>query len=158
MLSQIPEDAESIRLNEKQNDDGTINSFRIGRLKNYGLGPGLSTHVVWMPRQVWLGSELFEINAEKLKEPIYSSALNTMPSDNAHILSGEETGLTRLPTFIEKDFEKKISRVEGILIIKTTDVFGMKYSFSQEFTVFTNYSDERPWFHVTFGDLLIEDK
>jgi hypothetical protein len=155
LFSGLPDDAESVRLYERKNDDGTINPIRIGRLKNYGLGPALSTHITWVPAEVWIGNEQFKLDEKKLSEPVYSISLNTMPSIPGHIQQNEEAGMSRLPTFIEKDADKKITRVEGILIITTKDVFEKILEYRQEFTIFTNYRDETPSIHVTFGDLVL---
>ncbi len=158
LFPELPEDAESIRLNERKNDDGTINPIWIGRLNNYGLGPALSTHVTWVPVELWVGNEQFKLDEKKRSEPVYSLSLNTMPTVPAHIQPSEESGMPRLPTFIEKDIEKKITRVEGTLIITAKDVFENLLECQQEFTIFTNYKDEKPWVHVTFGDLILNNE
>ena len=157
LFPSLPDGSESVRLDEKKKENGSIDLITIGHLKNYGLGPALSVRVTWIPIEVWIRNERFEINEQKLAEPIYSVGLNTMPSVPAHILPGEEAGLSRLPTFIEKDVEKKITRVEGILAIAAQDVFGNPILSRQEFSIFTGYKDEKPWFHVSIGDLILND-
>jgi hypothetical protein len=154
VFSNMSENVESVRLDEKKEEDGSIKSIRIGRLKNYGLGPAISTCVTWIPQKVWIGSESFEIDYKKLVEPIYSSSLNNMPSIPSHISPNEEGGLSRLPTFIEKDVEKKLTKVDGLLQIKTKDVFGTTIITEQEFYLFTGYKEESPWVHVTFSDII----
>lgn len=156
LFPHLPEEAISVRLDEKKNDDGTIDPRRIGRLKNFGQGPALAVHVTWIPDKVWVGEEAFTLDKAKLEEPIYSKSLNTMPCVPGHIPPNDESGLSRLPTFIEKDTEKKLTRVEGVLLITCHDVFGQTHESKQEFSVFTGYKESSPWFHVTFGDLLVE--
>ena len=150
----LPEDAESVRLLRRENEDGSIAFTRIGRLRNYGLGPALGTHVTWTPKQVWFGNEKFEFDKTKLSEPVYCSQLNDMPSCPEHILSGEIAVLTRLPTFIEKDTDKKITRVDGVLIIEAMDVFDRNNRFEQGFKLFTHYAGAKPSVHITFWDLI----
>ncbi|MCP5306809.1 MAG: hypothetical protein H6953_15300 [Chromatiaceae bacterium] len=65
LLSGIPEAAESVRIDHGENKDGSVELLRIGRLKNYGLGPAISTHVCWKPRSVWFGSEKMELSPGK---------------------------------------------------------------------------------------------
>jgi len=154
VFSDMSENAESVRLDEKKEEDGSIKSIRIGRLKNYGLGPAISTRVTWIPQKVWVGSESFEIDYKKLIEPIYNPSLNTMPSIPSHISPNEEGGLSRLPTFIEKDVEKKLTKVEGLLQIEAKDVFDTKIITEQKFYLFTGYKEEIPWVHVTFSDII----
>ncbi|MHB1467287.1 MAG: hypothetical protein ACYC6B_09245 [Thermoleophilia bacterium] len=156
LFPQLPDNAESVRIDEKHNKDGTVEIRNIGRLNNFGQGPALSTCVAWLPHRIWVGEEAFTLDKVKLEEPIYSNSLNTMPCDPGHIQPGDKSGLTRLPTFIEKDFEKKLTRVEGILLITSRDVFGQTHESRQEFTAFTGYKESSPWFHVTFGDLLVD--
>jgi hypothetical protein len=59
-----------------------------------------------------------------------------------------------LPTFINKDFERKISEVEGILLIECEDLYGGKHITNQEFFLFTYYGSESPAIHITFSDLI----
>lgn len=156
LLKHIPDGAESVRLVEKEHDDGSFESIDIGRLKNYGQGPALTTLVTWVPKEIWIGNENFKLDGEKLLEPVYSPELNIMPSVPSHILPNEEARLPRLPTFIDKDVDKKISRVDGVLIIHAQDVFGVKHMFMQEFRIFTYYKDEKPHLVVTFGETIRE--
>jgi len=159
LFPNLPEDAESIRLDEKINDDGKIiNPIDIGVLKNYGSGPALSTNATWIPLEVWIGNEEFKLDEKKLSEPVYSTSLNNMPTVPTHILPNEKAGLPRLPTFIEKDIEKKLTKVKGMLRIEATDVFGNLTQFQQEFYLFTNYKEGQPWIHVTFSDLILNGR
>jgi hypothetical protein len=158
MFPNLPNDAESVRIKDIKKEDGSVEMPEYGRLVNYGLGPALSIEVTWKPEIIWIGSEKFTIDDKKLLEPFYAEELNSMPSDPGHILPGGRAGLTRLPTFVEKDFEKKVSRVEGVLEIECEDVFGEKHKTNQEFHLFTNYRDDKPSIIVTFGDLIIGDR
>jgi hypothetical protein len=158
VLKDMPDDAESIFIKKKKNSNGEPSLIHYGHLKNYGSGPALSTNVTWIPEEVWIGSEKFQIDSRKLSEPIYSEELNTIPSSPRHIMPGGEASFVRLPTFIAKDFEKKITKVEGNFRISCEDIFGGKHSFIQEFYIFTNYSDkEQPNVHVTFSDFIRAD-
>jgi len=150
----VPDDAESVRLKPVRNEDGSDGPLLYGELRNYGLGPALSTEITWIPKEIWIGSEKFLLDGKKLLEPPYQRILNTMPSTPSHILPSKCASLSRLPTFIEKDFEKKITRVEGFFEIECKDVSGKKHVVKQEFHLFTGYKCEKPFFHVTFSHLL----
>jgi hypothetical protein len=154
MFPDIPEDAESIRIGQKENKDGSLKTIFYGQLRNYGLGPALSTTVTWMPEEIWMESEKAALNKEKPLEPQYQEVLNCMPSVPSHILPGKDAGLARLPTFIEKDFRKKITRVDGVLKIKCKDVFEEEHIVTQAFYLFTYYVSDQPHIHVTFGDFV----
>ncbi len=151
----LRDDAESVRLADEtagEADHGRGVS-RYGRLRNFGLGPALEVRVTWIPSEVWVGSERFVLDADKLREPQYMRVLNSMPAVPAHIQPGEAAQLTRLPTFIDKDCEHKISRVSGTMEIACLDVFGDGLMWNQEFMLFTMYGETPPKVHVTFGDL-----
>lgn len=157
-FSDLPINAESVRLLKVKREDGSQNLILYGHLKNYGLGPALCTEIVWIPKSIWVGSEEFSIDEKKLLQPIYHKDLNTLPASPSHILPGEESKLSRLPTFIVLDVEKKLTRVDGVLEIAYEDVFNQKHKTMQEFHLFTNYNNEHPNVHVTFSDLVKIDK
>lgn len=149
-FAHLPDDVESVRL--RLGEPGQ--ALFYGRLKNYGLGPALSVRVTWVPHEIWIGSEKSTIVQPNLSEPTYHQSFNTMPTIPSHIIPGEQAQLSRLPTFIDKDFEKKLKRVDGILEIACNDVFKNNHTSMQEFIIFTEYSSsESPYVHVTFGDL-----
>ena len=155
MFPNLPTDAESIRLKDLPNEDGSIKPTLYGKLLNCGLGPALSTKVTWIPRKIRIGSEEFLIDEKKLSEPCYDKLLNSMSSIPSFILPNKSAKLSRIPTFIEKDFEKKITMVDGFLQIECNDLAGDVYTFKQPFYIFMNHkSDEvdKPYFHVTFRD------
>lgn len=154
MFPDIPEDAESIRIKPKMSKHGSLETTFYGQLRNYGLGPALSTTVTWVPEEIWIGSERTSLNNKRSLEPQYQEVLNCMPSVPSHILPGKDAGLARLPTFIEKDYRKKITRVDGILTIECKDVFGEKHLVTQAFYLFTYYVSNQPHIHVTFGDFV----
>ena len=153
-LPNIPADAESVRINEPENPDGTIKPIPIGSLKNFGTGTGLSVKVSWVPKEIWIGNEKFVLDQTKLAEPIYDKPLNTMPTYPSHILPGGQACLTRLPTFIEKDYEKKITRVDGVLEIISKDVFGDLHMGKQIFRIFPSYKEASPTVIITFSEML----
>jgi hypothetical protein len=151
VFKDIPRDAESISL--KTGKGGEIIQ-EYGKLKNYGTGPALSTEVVWIPQKVKVGAEVFEITKEKMLEPHYSRELNCIPASPSHILPGEVASFFRLPTFIQKDFEKKIKEIKGFLKIRCEDIFNGVHTEYQEFFLFTDYNSDNPNIHFTFGDVL----
>ena len=150
VFNDLPPDAESVRIKHRQREDGSIEPIFYGHLKNYGLGPALEARVTWIPETVMVGSETFKLDSAKLNEPRYSQQLNSMPAWRQHILPGEDSQLTRLLTFIEKDVEKKISQVEGVLEISCQDVFGLHHIRHQDFYIRTGYSEATPYVHITF--------
>jgi hypothetical protein len=154
MFSDIPEDAESIRIRQRKSKDGRLETTFYSQLRNYGLGPALSTTVTWVPEEIWIGSEKTTLNNEKLREPQYQEVLNCMPSVPSHISPDKDAGLARLPTFVEKDYRKKITRVDGFLKIECKDVFREKHLVTQAFYLFTYYVSDQPHIHVTFGDFV----
>ncbi len=150
-----PKDAESITLKTEPGEGGRRKLIsQYGKLKNYGVGTAFSAEVTWIAKKVRIGSEEFEIDSKKLLEPQYSKELNCIPSSPSHILPGEVAEFFRLPTFIHKDFEKKISEVEGILQIEYEDLYGGKHITNQEFFLFTYYGSEIPAIHITFSELI----
>lgn len=151
VFKDIPQDAESVSL---MTGKGGEIIQKYGKLKNYGMGPALSTEVFWIPRKVQVGAEVFEITEEKLLEPQYSRELNCIPASPSHIPASETAEFFRLPTFIQKDFEKKIKGVEGILEMRCEDIFGGSHTTYQEFFIFTDYKSDDPNIHITFGDVL----
>jgi len=154
LFSDMPEDAESIRIALKKGNQETPEMVFYGQLRNYGFGPALSTTVTWVPEEVWTGSKQASLNDEARREPQYLEALNCMPTVPSHILPGKEAGLGRLPTFIEKDYRKSITSANGFLRIECKDVFGEKHLATQAFYLFTYYTSDQPYIHVTFGDFV----
>jgi len=157
MFPDLPDNAESIRIKDKKKEDGRVEIGFYGRLKNYGLGSALLTEVTWIPYEIGINTEKFSLDDKKLLEPPYQKALNNMPSCPSHILSNGEAKLSRLPTFIEKDFEKKITSVEGVLEIKCEDVFKEKHVTKQQFRLLTDYKSDIPAIIVAFGDLIHDE-
>lgn len=154
MFPDMPEDAESIRIKPEKSKRGSFETTFYGQLRNYGLGPALSAIVTWVPEEIWIGNEKTPLDIEKLREPQYQNVLNCMPSVPSHILPSENAKLARLPTFIEKDYRKKIARVDGVLKIECKDLFEEKHLVTQVFYLFTNYVSDQPYIHVTFGDFV----
>ena len=152
-LAALPVDGESVRLKVSGDTDRSKTIPGYGNLRNFGLGPALETRVTWIPESVTIGAETFTLNKEKLREARYSPELNDMPLVPGHIASNESSVLSRLPAFIEKDFEKKVAEVRGSLRLECLDVFGEKHTFRQSFFIGTGYRDSPPWVHVTFTDL-----
>jgi hypothetical protein len=126
-------------------------------LQNHGGGSALGTHITWVPHEIWIGSEHFDIDDKKRAEPVYRENLNTWPSLPSNVPADGEASINCLPTFITKDIEKKITRVEGVLEISCKDVFDTQHITRQEFHLFTFYQDDPPAVHVTFSDILGND-
>lgn len=154
MFPDMPDDAESVRIRLEKGVRGGFETTFYGHLRNYGLGPALSTIVTWIPEEIWIGDEKTILESEKSQEPQYQEVLNCMPSVPTHILPSKDARLARLPTFIEKDYRKKIARVDGVLEIECKDVFGEKHLVTQAFFLFTYYASQQPYVHVTFGDFV----
>jgi len=154
VVPDMPPKAETVRLKQETTKDGRLHVHFYSHLKNYGLGPAISTAVTWIPFEIWVGSDQFSIDEKKLAEPIYGKSMNRLPAASSHILPGEESQLTRLPTFIVLDYEKKIKRVDGILEIACNDVFAQRQLSYQVFHIFTDYTDQSPHLIVTFSDLV----
>ena len=155
LFREIPEEAESIHLKSEPDEAGRRKIIsKYGKLRNYGLGTALTAEVTWVPQKIQIGSETFMIEKDKLLEPRYRKELNCIPSSPSHILPGEVATFYRLPTFIQKDYEKKINEIEGILLIECEDIFGGRHITNQEFRIFTNYESDKPTIHITFDDLL----
>jgi hypothetical protein len=153
VLGHLPADGESVVI-AHPDQEGRLKPILYGHLKNYGTGPALSTAVTWKPKQIWIGSESFAIDERKQQEPLYSCELNEMPAIPSHIEPGAEARLSRLPAFIVKDYERKITRVDGELVIECRDIFGHRHRAIQEFYSFAEYREQPPGFHVTFSDLV----
>lgn len=153
-FSDLPDNAESVHLRNVENADGSIDRIMFGRLTNFGLGPALETRVVWVPHRISIGSESFDLDDLKRAEPRYDRDLNSMPTEPQHVPPGGQAKLGRLPTFIDKDFEKKISEVEGLLEIQCEDVFGNQHTVRQGFWMQTDYEASPPAVHITFGNVL----
>lgn len=150
VFKELPENAESVRLKLAKAEDGEIAVPVVGRLKNYGSGPGFETTVVWIPQEIWFGNEKFILDSPKLSEPIYCPAFNTTPSFTRHLSPGDTSHLTRLPTFIEKDVDRKVSRVDGVVEIISCDVFKKRHIVRQGFYLETAYKEPKPYVHITF--------
>jgi hypothetical protein len=148
VLGHLPTDGESVVIAHPEHE-GRIKPILYGHLKNYGAGPALSTAVTWMPKQIWIGNESFTIDERKQREALYSRELNEMPTIPSHIEPGAEAKLSRLPAFIIKDYEKKITRVDGELIIECRDIFGLSHRAVQEFHSFVEYREQPPVFSTS---------
>ena len=160
ILSYLPNDKESVLLDMKVDEKGVIEKvITIGNLKNYGVGPAFTIYVKWIPQKIYFGNDGFEVGSKKLEEPIYRDDLNTMPCMQGNLLPNESSGIVRLPLFIEKDYERKISRVDGVFEITCKDIFNKNHKFIQNYYLFTNYNGEegkqrdKPSVHITFLDI-----
>jgi hypothetical protein len=135
-----------------QTEKGRITHEYHG-LRNYGLGPAIHARITWIPKKIWIGTEVFEIDSKKSSEPKYSRNLNTIPASPGHILPNQEATFFRIPAFIRRDYQRKITRVTGILEIECSDIFKQKHVTRQEFHLFTGYKDNPPFIHFTFADI-----
>jgi hypothetical protein len=158
MFPDIPEDAESVRIKQEKDQHASPQTRFYGQLRNYGLGPALSTTVTWIPTEIWTEQKKTQMDRRKLLEPQFMEVLNCMPSVPSHIMPGSTAALARLATFIEKDFRKTITRAEGTLRIECKDVFGINHTVNQTFYLFTYYKTDPPHAHVTFSDFNQEQR
>lgn len=151
VFADLPPDAESVRLKDTFDEGrGSWNLVWYGTLVNFGSGPALETRVTWQADEVTVGSQTFKIDEVKRQDRLYCDGLNAMPCVPQHIAPGQSSRLSRLPTFIEKDTRREVSRVAGRLLIKCVDLFGKEHRFQQGFHVSTRYSKEEPCVFVTF--------
>jgi hypothetical protein len=134
------------------NEKGGIHVPTIGKLKNLGVGPAIDVRITWFVEQVYIKGEKFKIDEEKRKEIQYQPAQNTNPIITSHLFPNQESGFHLIPYFISADFEKKIERADGVLIIKYFDTYENSYETYQKFHAFTEYSEKK--FHTTFSDLI----
>lgn len=125
----------------------------FGELPNAGIGPALDVWVQWIPEEIKIGRDSFQIDDKKLAEPAYSGPLNKVPASPRIIAPGQKSELTRLPSFIVMDVDQKIKEVSGYLKITCTDTSGRPYVTMQSFWLSTDYGDQQPSIHVTFLDL-----
>ena len=134
------------------NDKGGIKIETVGQLKNYGTGPALDIRIQWIVEEVYIKNEKFVIDELKRKERKYAPEFNINPIMTSHLYPNQESGFHLIPYFISTDFEKKIERASGYLIISYSDTYQNKHETHQKFNVFTDY--EKKWFHTTFSDLI----
>jgi hypothetical protein len=150
IFSELPVDAESVRPQHNIEEDGGMDLFRFGKLINHGMGPAFEASVKWVPKQIKIGSELFDIDSKKRSEPKYSKKLNRTYPLTRNIKPNQQTELCWLPLFIEKDTEKKITESSGILEISCQDVFKKEHIWNQGFYIKTGYHETPAYVHVTF--------
>ncbi len=152
VFQDMPEDSESVRV-KHQEAKGGLKLFHFGNLINHGMGPAFETCIYWIPLQIRIGMELFEIDDKKREEPRYHKEINRTLPMTRNISPGQNTDLHWLPAFIEKDFEKKIMEASGFLEINCIDIFRTTHTWRQGFYIATGYSESQPYVHVTFGEL-----
>jgi len=126
----------------------------FGKIVNYGVGPAIDTFVTWDVKEIWLGKEKFLIDEKKKEEDQYNPVYNTNPIIKNHIIPNEEARLNQAPRFISYDFNKRITKAEGNLILKYKSIFGEQFQTIQGFYVFTDYENPEKGFHTTFRDIV----
>ncbi len=146
---ELPKDAAFVGL---KTDEGEV-TFKYGNLRNYGPGPAIHAKITWIPEEIWLGSEKFRLDRDKLSEVKYSKELNTIPASPGHILPNQTSEFFRLPAFINRDFEKKVTKVTGVIEITCFDLFKQPHTTRQRFYLFTGYNDDPAHIHFTFSDI-----
>ncbi|MDH5821969.1 hypothetical protein QFW77_03040 [Luteimonas sp. RD2P54] len=150
-LAHLPKSKESVVLGgEGENGKRTVRHY--SELRNYGSGAAINTTVTWVPERIWINGEEFPITPEKLADPLYASDLNHIPAVPRHIEPGKHSELTRLPALIVKDYDRKITQIDGHLLISCWDIFGNEHTTKQEFHFFTHYGDAPAAVHITFSD------
>jgi len=153
-LASLPPKGESVVILRAPGTAGRAKPVFYGHLRNYGAGAALSTEVTWVAERIWIGEESFVLDNAKMQEPLYAAPLNTMPTIPSHIEPGAEAQLSRLPAFVVKDYDKKVTQVDGHLMIRSADLFGAKYIVQQAYHLFCDYKESPPSVHVTFSDLI----
>ena len=133
--------------------EGDRITYEYRGLRNYGLGPAIHARIIWIPAKVWVGTESFQIDDTKLLELKYRRELNTIPASPGHILPNQEATFFRIPSFIQLDYERKITEVEGIIEIECLDIFRQKHVTRQRFYLHTGYKDDPPYIHFTFLEI-----
>lgn len=146
----LPADGESIVMDDRKSEDGRWQMVTYGTLRNHGSGPALNICITWKADKIYMGFDTFDIDDKKINEPLYNHDLNTWPSLPRNLHPAEDATLNCIPAVIVKDYDRKIKRIDGHLVIKCTDVYGDLYEFTQGFHLFTEY--ERSHLHVTFYD------
>lgn len=127
------------------------NSFGI--LKNYGTGTAFEIEIQWKGEKVQIENKWIDVNSLlKEERKIYSLESNKFPTLQRHLGVNESTGLLHFPIFISKDFERKIQRVDGRLIVNYKNSFNEKLNTIQEYRIFPRYNKME--ITVTFSDLI----
>ncbi|MGC5224475.1 hypothetical protein ACPW96_18070 [Micromonospora sp. DT81.3] len=116
----------------------------FGEIANIGAGAALEPSIVWIPDRICLGAEEFAVDDAKRSEPSYHRPLNTMPVVPAVLAAGEVGEITRLPAFIVKDYDRRVTWVKGTIELSCKDVGGLRQSWRQGFYLFTQPADEHP--------------
>ena len=149
LLVDFPEDATSIRIHE------TLFGTDIGVFQNFGRGPAFNIWIIWKPEKIkYRNMAERPISTEDLKKPIFSEDLNTRCLSKRNLFPGGKTGLIHTPMFIEKDYEKSIEHVQGLIRIECQDSIGNVQKTHQEFNLFTEYDKIRPHIVIAFGDIV----
>ena len=147
VFKDLKSDADTVQIKESDEDP-----LLYGRLINAGVGPALSVNILWVPEELKIGRDSFQVSSAKLTEPAYGSALNNMPAMPMMIAPGKTSEVSRLPSFIVMDIDRKLKKVSGRLEIACTDTSGTTYVAHQQFLLATDYQSEQPMIYVTFGD------
>lgn len=145
----LPNDATSVGL---KTDEGKV-TLMYGNLRNYGPGPAIHAEIAWIPEEIWLGAEKFRLDRDKLTEMKYSKEYNTIPASPSHILPNQKSKFFLLPAFINRDFEKKVTKVTGVIEITCLDLFKQQHTTKQRFYLSTGYKAEPAHIHFTFSDI-----
>ena len=151
-FSSMPDEAVSVRLRDSREEGARAKPIFFGQLRNFGPGAAIETHVTWVVERLTIGGESFDVDGKKQNEPRYQRSLNRIPATPQHIQADAEAKLSRLPTFIDKDWERKIQEAEGVLEISCHDILGNEYLSRQRFWLSTGYQDAEPYVHVTFRE------
>jgi hypothetical protein len=153
VLAFLPNDGESVDLKPHKDSEGRDQLVEYGHLRNFGLGPALETLVTFVPEEITTDQDTHVLSPDEIKDARYSVELNKVPSLPEHIAAGDTAKLSRIPSFIVKDFEKRLRKVRGYFLINCKDVYGGPHSVKQNFYIRTGYDEATPVFHITFGDL-----
>ncbi|MEU3455520.1 hypothetical protein ABZ671_18260 [Micromonospora sp. NPDC006766] len=126
-----------------------------GSIRNIGAGPALDVRVWWVAERLHFGDDVFMVDSAKLIEPKFSEGFNDLPAVPSIFGTDDSAEMTRIPTFLIADFDQKITRVEGVLRITYSDIFGNHLETRQLVRMFVERDGGEPDLLVTFADLLV---
>ncbi|MET7822240.1 hypothetical protein [Micromonospora zamorensis] len=131
------------------------NTRNYGSIRNIGAGPALDVHVWWVAEKLHFGGDVFTVDAAKQKERKFGRGFNNLPAVPSILGTDDSAQMTRIPTFLIADFEQKITKIEGVLRITYSDIFGNLLETRQLVRMFVERQGSKLELLVTFADLLV---
>jgi len=141
----------------KGDREGYVQNYKIGRLINYGPGTAFEIEIKWKAEDVWQNGQRLLVSDLPHDEKVnYTISNSTFPTNHTNLAKNQETWLLHFPYFITKDLERKITRIDGKLIIECNDSLGNKSTTIQVFRVFPRYSKKE--LTITFAEVIKQPK